>query len=210
MNITNENTLRSALTDGINLFFGSGFSVLARNASDQPMPVGNELTIELGEEFGVTNADHLSLSQICTIIRSTRSLDLDEFLRRRFRITDYDERYENLEKLNIRAIFTTNIDNLIFRIFQNSRRRFVNDITIRGPAHSDREAIDFVPLHGSVVHESGDFIFSAKEIATAFASDPDMWYFLTRRIQESPTLFWGYRLSSRFVNLEVVRERPGG
>src|SRR5271165_1571445 len=132
MNVSNENTLRSALTDGFNLFLGAGFSVLARNARGQTMPVGNQLPLELGEVFGVAGADRLNLSQICTIIRSTRSLELDAFFGDRFRIENYDERYEHIEKLNIKSIFTTNIDNLVFRIFEESPTRFINDITIRG------------------------------------------------------------------------------
>lgn len=74
----------------------------------------------------------------------------------------------------------------------------MNDIVKTGPAFGNKTAVDYIPLHGSVVHTEG-FTFSPVKIASAFSSDPDRWHFLTQRLQKSPTIFCGYGLEDAGV-----------
>jgi tetratricopeptide (TPR) repeat protein len=195
MNIENQHTLQKALAEGINLFLGAGFSVLAKDAAGTALPVGGQLTKELTQEFNLTETDGLSLPQLCTILESEREGQLREYLRQRFTVRSFDSRYGALAKMAIRTVFTTNIDDLLYKIYAEVETHYINDVTSRGAAFGERTAIDYVPLHGSVVQADDKFTFSATDLATAFSSDPDRWHLLTGSLQAFPTLFWGYSLA---------------
>lgn len=47
---------------------------------------------------------------------------------------------------SVKAIFTTNIDDLIPKIFSESNKYYVNDVLLRGPVISGGSAIDYIPL----------------------------------------------------------------
>lgn len=195
MNIENQNTLRKALADGINLFLGAGFSVLARDVTGAELPVGGQLAAELSRAFQLSGTEGLSLPQLCTILESEQLARLREYLRRRYTVESFDRRYAALSNINVGTIFTTNIDDLIHKIYAKVDSHYINDVTSRGAAFGDRTAIDYVPLHGSVAHAEDKFTFSITDLATAFSSDPDKWHLLTGRLQSFPTLFWGYSLA---------------
>src|SRR5271157_2892660 len=163
--IENENTFVKTLEEGLNLFLGSGFSTLAEDARGQALPLGNQLKLELVDHFGLAGSEELSLSQICTILESDRRDGLYAFLKSRFVVEHFDHRYACLDSLAVRAIFTTNIDNLVFRIYGESLKHYVNDIAISGPAFKDREAVDFLALHGNVIHENDELLFNPLDLA---------------------------------------------
>lgn len=211
MQIENDNTFIRSLTTGTNLFVGSGFSVLAEDHSGNALPVGNDLENELGARFDVPTNAGLNLSQLCTIIESTRRSELNEYLKRRFTVLNYDSRYHALERLNLKTIFTTNIDDLLFQVFKNSESSYLNDLDIRGPAYKDERAIDVITLHGSVTDDKRPYRFGTSDLASAFGADPDRWHFLTQRLQKFPTLFWGYSVTDagalQALNPEVIGGR---
>jgi hypothetical protein len=194
-----ENTFRAALAEGINLFLGAGFSLFAMDKKNRPMPLGSQLAQELIGEFNLAELTGLSLPQITTILESEKKDDFYKYLRGRFSVIQFDSNYEALDSLLIKTIFTTNIDNLVYKIFEKSLQNYINDVTLKGPAFKERNAIDYVPLHGSVVHESGQFIFNSMDIASSFQIDVDRWNYLIDRIQRFPTLFWGYSLEDSGV-----------
>lgn len=198
MRIEHENTFRKALTGGINLFLGAGFSVLAQGADRKPLPVGGQLADELVSEFGVQNLSKLNLPQICQVLAASQKGELRDFLRRRFTVDSYDKCYDALLSVNAPAILTTNIDNLVPRIFERSKNRYIRDITQSGVSVADKAAVHYAPLHGSVL-QGEHFVFTAQDIAQAFSSDHDKWHFFTQMLQQRPTLFWGCSLDDAGV-----------
>ena len=123
---------------------------------------------------------------------------LEKYLREVFNVTSFDPAYSIIPELKLAAIFTTNIDNLMPIVFKDSDKCYLNDIVKTGPAFANKTAVDYIPLHGSVVHPEG-FTFNPVKIASAFSSDPDRWHFLTQRLQKSPTIFCGYGLEDAGV-----------
>src|SRR5262249_16292588 len=113
---------------------------------------------------------------------------------------------------NIKTVFTTNIDNLVFKIFATSKSRYLNDLGTRGPAFTDLAAINYVALHGSIIHEGEPLEFSSTNLAAAFSIDPDKWHFLTAQIKKYPTVFWGYSLGDagtlQALNPQTIKGRP--
>ena len=70
MRIDHENLLKKAFEDGINLFFGAGFSVLASSQDGRALPLGRQLADELVTEFEVPELSKLPLSQLSTVLES--------------------------------------------------------------------------------------------------------------------------------------------
>jgi len=194
-----ENILIQALREGVNLFLGSGFSVLAKDAEGRPLPINIELKKEIVDTFKKDEYAELSVDKISTILKSQSKDKFNEFLKKRFYVTKYDTSYESLYKLKLMSILTTNIDNLIYKLYENCDVSYINDVTKRGSIYNDKNAINYIPLHGCVLDETPNYIFGTTELASAFASDRDKWHYLTNAIQQYPTIFWGYSLSDSGV-----------
>ncbi|QND85350.1 Uncharacterized protein ChrSV_3124 [Chromobacterium vaccinii] len=192
MNIDLQNTFDRALEQGINFFAGSAFSIHASNSNGLPMPVGNQLRDEIADRFKKSKT--LELSILCSILETKNSAELDEFLRNRLKIKSFDSKYKNLLKIKIQNIFTTNVDNLFYKIYENSDTYYINDSSINGPSVISKSAIDLHYLHGSITNQESRLIFGNLDIANAFPNDPGRWNFLRSQMQKYPTIFIGYGL----------------
>lgn len=213
MQIQNEALFKHHLLSGINLFTGSGFSLLASGVfKEHPkfMPVGDGLRKELLEFFERDPKSALSLSQLCQILSATKKDDLVKFLRTRFSTVNYNNEYEALERVNLKSIFTTNIDDLTYRIYENSNKFYLNDIAVRGPSINDRNSIDYIALHGCVRYDGEGFDFSPVELASSFERDKDKWFGYIDRIKSTPTLYWGYSVSDAGVLQSLSKDTTGG
>ncbi len=96
MQIQNEALFKHHLLNGINLFTGSGFSVLASGIFKdiaKTMPVGDGLRKELLDFFERDPKSGLSLSQLCQILTATKKADLVNLLRTRFTPINYNDEY---------------------------------------------------------------------------------------------------------------------
>lgn len=199
MKVENENIFQSALRNGVNLFIGAGFSRNAEDREGKTLPLGQELTRELVAHFAIPEFSDLPLSQLCTYLKSTNRQALLTFLVQRFTVERYSVEYDILTQVPIKWLFSTNIDDLPFKIFKNSADHYLNDIDSSGPTYGDAKAVQYVALHGSVRHPERDFIFGSEELAAAFAEDNDRWRFLTQALQQTPTLFIGYSVADAAV-----------
>ncbi|HCU1240754.1 SIR2 family protein [Morganella morganii] len=213
MQIQDEAIFKRHLHNGINFFTGSGFSVLANGLfEDVPktMPVGDGLRKELLAHFDRDPNSGLSLSQLCQILTATKKDDLINFLRKRFTTVNYNNEYDSLDRVNIKSIFTTNIDDLVYKIYENSSKYYLNDIAIRGPSINSSNSIDYIALHGCVRYDDKDFDFSPVELSSSFERDKDKWFGYINRIQNIPTLYWGYSVSDAGVLQSLAKSTTGG
>ncbi len=208
--IEHENSFRKIFTEGMNLFLGAGFSVLAKDSMRRLMPVGKDLAGELRSQFDLEGLDALSLPQICTILEAQNKRDFHEYLRSRFSVHTFDKAYNCLNDCTVHSIFTVNIDDLVHEILASSDHNYLNDISRRGPVFSDKCAISYVPLHGSILNEDEPLIFSNTDIAGSFSQDPDKWHYLTGLLQKKPTLFWGCSLDDADVLKSITPQTVKG
>lgn len=209
MEIENQASFKHALLHGVNVFVGAGFSVLAKDAAGRSMPVGGTLAAELRAEFDLQGTEDLPLPQLYTLLARTRRERVDAYLRDRFTVAKFDDRYLHLHRVQASTLFTTNIDTLLQKIYENSSTAYLNDIDLSGPTYSDRRAIDLVMLHGSVVDGRRPLRFGTLEIASSFSADPDRWRYFRQRLTTSPTVFLGYSLQDAAA-LEALRADGGG
>lgn len=194
VNIELEHLFRNALVEGYNLFLGAGFSVLASSKRD-PLPTGSQFCDRLKNKFKDLNLPQaMELPLLCTIIKSRRLEEFRDFCIKTFSVENYDQRYTSLLRTKIDNIFTTNIDNLMFKITESSGEKYIHDVFLTGANPSDSRVINYFALHGSVLHQNRDFVFGATEIASAFGAEPQLWHHLSHLLATKPTLFWGYGL----------------
>lgn len=197
MEIENRNTLEKALSSGINLFLGSGFSLLAKDAQGNYLPTGSGLKTELSKKF--SKPEYYSLPELSTILeKSTFKQDYLDYLKKRFTVKSINPLYLNLLRIRIRNISTTNIDDLVFQIYKDSTEFFLNDQFVDG-ATTDSRGINYLPLHGSVVHPDSRFVFDVGSLASIYNDAPRVWRILANQLETYPTLFWGYSFSDNSV-----------
>lgn len=191
MVIPKEYSLKRALQEGINLFLGAGFSLGAIDSSGKPFPLGADLVGELNKEF---NTDiKLPLANLCTILKAKDSRKLNEYLTSRFKVssTSPEYSYDSLNNINIKNIFSVNIDNLIMYIFRNNRNRYINDVTSgNGISNDSNNAINYIALHGCVTAKN-KYTFTTFDLNCSF-QDKGLWHIFMTALAAYPTLFIGY------------------
>lgn len=193
-----EDTLIKALKEGVNLFAGSGFSLLAKNREGKNLPTGDGLLKEIRASFKDV-PENLDLPKTAMYLEKTNKGNFIKFLKTRFNVTEFDNNYLNILNAIIKGIYSTNIDNLFLKLFENSRSMYLNDITIKGAIFNESKAVKYVPLHGSIYNDERKLIFSSADISSAFSNDRDIWQYLRTAIEEYPTIFWGYSLNDSGV-----------
>lgn len=195
MKIELEHLFKESLAKGINLFVGSGFSVLAQDSRKINLPVSESLKTELLKEFSCPNLSSLSLDKVATVLKAKHLDGFNAYVKSRFTVESFDGLYLALNKVRYATIFTTNVDNLLLKLFADNDNFYLNNITKTGPVFAEKAGINYIPLHGCVEDELSNFIFATTEIASAFSSDRDKWHYLTQAFQSAPTIFWGYSLA---------------
>lgn len=202
--IENQNTLEHAFKNGINLFLGAGFSTLAKDKAGRFLPVGSVLGKELADYFHKNSS--FSLPQISTILESTCPIEYYDYLVNRFTVEYVDPLYYNILKLNVKSIYTTNIDNLVYRIYENCYYRFLNSQYEEGPS-TDSKAINYLSLHGSVVSLPHRFVFDINSLANIYKDVPRIWSCLAREIEIRPTVFIGYGFGDSSVIQAITAQQ---
>lgn len=197
-----ENLFRQALSNGINLFCGAGFSVEAKDKEGKPLPTGNELLEELKYEFPSIHA-YSNLSKACTKLIQTDKGSFYSFLRQRFSVESYSTLYKTLLDLPICNVYTTNIDDLFFQIYESSNSAsYLIDRSWRGDDYicnnmcQANKQVNYFPLHGCI-RSTNDYIFGATEIASAFSrkNTGDSWRSLAKDAEQNAILFWGWNFN---------------
>ena len=194
--IEKQNLLEHFFHNGINLFVGAGFSVLAKDKSGKNLPTGLDLAKELASLFGKPN--HFSLPQLCSILTSTVENQFYEYLTNRFSVAYVDPLYFNLRNINVKNVFTTNIDNLIYEIYKDVPGVFLNNLGTDGKT-TDENGINYLGLHGSVVNIPHKYIFDVASLATVFGDAPRIWSLLAQSLEQHPTVFIGYGFNDNGV-----------
>ena len=191
MEIENRNTLIAYLKSGVNLFTGAGFSIMAKDAEGEFLPTGGKLLEELQTNVGKGPND---LPRYCTVMERTSKQELYDYLTKRFRVSWFDPCYEDINLINIKSVFTTNIDDLIPKIIQRDTTRYINDQRVNGDV-MDPKAVNYLPLHGNVDTPEKGYIFTTAEIANTFHDNGRSWHYLMQSIEKCPTIFLGYSIN---------------
>lgn len=198
--IEREEALKKHLKeDGVNLFLGAGFSYDAYNREKKRLPLGNELKDLLLKKFSLDIFKELPLPQICEIIKKQWKGDFNRYLKDIYCVDTYDESYNFINKINIKNIFTLNIDDLVEKIFNESKAlKILYDVEIYGSI--DNDGIDFFKLHGSTTYtHDKELLFSPEELSSLFVKDNTKSSAIALKIASKATIFWGTRIEDANV-----------
>lgn len=188
-----EDLFSVAVQEGLSLFCGAGFSVEAEDRNGEKLPIGMQLLGALKKNFSRIES-YSSLPKACTTLKKSDKNSFYNFLEERFTVEKFDPDYSIITKIKIRNIYTTNIDDLFFKIYAtNEAPYYLNDNSRSGDEISDSDAIGYFPLHGCVKNK-GDYVFGLTDIASAYSqsSHASAWKQLARDASASPILFWGW------------------
>lgn len=199
----NRASLSDAFSRGINLFLGAGFSVYAKNSTGEKLPTGNQLLLELNQKFSKNFKD---LPRLCTILEKTDKDNFRTYLTSRFKVNYFPTFYENLNLLNIKSIYTTNIDNLVPQIVAKSKNKYIHYQQLYGDCTDDK-GINFLSLHGNVDIPNSEYIFDVSSLANIYSDAQRVWSFLSCAIEKYPTLFWGYSFEDSSVIQALTSQR---
>ncbi|MBR2293515.1 MAG: SIR2 family protein [Clostridia bacterium] len=203
-----ENLFIETLKNGINLFTGAGFSKLP-DKDGNILPDATALSSEICKMFNISESFSCDLERVSNIA-STRSKDLfQSFLREKYTVSSYNPLYDTLNKITIKSYITTNIDNTIQCVIDNSSRYFLNDITRYGASKKNKDIITYIPLHGEVKNES-NLYFGKFELANVDVDNRALFDTMHAKLLEAPTLFMGYGFHDNAVERiisKVIQEK---
>lgn len=189
------NQFDAALKSGITLFCGAGFSVMAKDVDGEFLPIGKNLLLELKQRYDYIST-YSNLPRACTKIINSDKNSFYDFLEQRFAVSEYDPLYSCLLNINIKSIYTTNIDDLFFKIYENSKNGLRLYNRADGNDLDNYLKIDYYPLHGCIRSDAKDnkYVFGATEIASAFSTHSlqNSWKQLSQDSSKNPILFWGW------------------
>lgn len=201
--IDNEETFKECLKNGINLFTGAGFSILP-DVEGKELPLGNEYAKELSEHFGLKK-QYVDLDRLSNLLPQEA---LQDYTRRRFKVSTINELYYQVNKLNLHSYITTNYDNIPYLINKCNSRQKIYDAT-KGPQMVP-ELVPFVSIHGDVSNEQREIVIGSMAVSLQNRYNSDAIKLASVYFNEAPTLVWGYRLvdsSSLQVINDVARNR---
>lgn len=198
MKIDCKHSLEQAFKHGVNVFVGAGFSVLAKDKLGRDLPVGSKLCDELKSKFNFNKSCAISLPQLATMLEASAKAEFHQYLKERFTVSSYDPLYKNLSRINVKSYYTTNIDNLIPRIVNDDKSKYLNDQSENGPS-TEPTAINYLPLHGSVCSTVPKYVFDISSLANIYNNAPRVWSILSKELETHPTVFLGYSFNDSSV-----------
>lgn len=198
-----KETLVHAMKKGLNLFVGAGFSVYAKDSDGVALPVGSQLISELHQHVAPGLKD---LPKYCSVMERKDRSALYNYLTARFHVHSFDDCYLNLNYLNLKGVYTTNIDNLIPQIIEKNPHRYVNEQNVNGDC-ANEQGVNYLPLHGYVKYPEKGYVFSVEKIASIYNQAPRIWSYLSAALEKYPTLFIGYGLNDTGVIESIMSQQ---
>lgn len=180
---------------GFNVYLGAGFSVYAKNDDGESLPLGNRINDKLIKLFQLDKNRGFNLSKTCQKIKKDSEGLLEKILKDTYRVCDFDNIYLELTKMPIKNIVTTNIDDLVERIYGSRESKIrISDSKIYGTLEKEN-MVNLFKLHGSVTYPLGEKMsFTEKELTDLFIRDKGLFESVTYKLAACPTIFWGTSL----------------
>lgn len=207
LKIDNKNLFFERLKNGINLFTGAGFSLL-ESPSGKILPKTSDLLAEICEKFSINKSYSNDIERVASVLKRNHRTEFQAYLREKYKITDYNTLYDTLNSINIKNVITTNIDNLIPLVIDNSKRYYLTNVNYYGPTKKDGQAINYIPLHGDVLLPESNLVFGKFELCSADDYNKGLFSMMYGELLKYPTLFLGYGFHDGSVNkiLDYVLE----
>jgi SIR2-like domain len=154
------NLLDALRSKKVVLFLGAGASLNARHPEGHQIPTSNDLRDIISNQFLASELKDRSLAEIVEYaVNETDLLTVQRFVRDIFIPFTPSDYHEIIPLFPWRAIFTTNLDLIIERAYQNTKDRAQNPVVLlKNSQRFDQElrsvadSVELVKLHGSCDH----------------------------------------------------------
>ena len=190
---------------GINFFLGAGFSLEAADCQGKKFPTGKELLEELKENFSSCKNSSKLTWAASILERGLEAEKFKHFLTKRFEVGTFDEKYLNLLELNTKSVFTTNIDDLPYKIWgednEDNKKCYLYDNLWNKGTTDDKNSIGYFPIHGSVRRGNEEYLFSMHKILGA-----KDYRELKAISEEDAIIFWGWNFEDPDVIKQILNE----
>jgi len=199
------------------LFTGAGFSCEATNANNKTLGTGKDLKETLAIQFlPEYNKDDIivyQLDELCEFILEYKKFDpkdmnnpLNVFLRSYYSNCTPQSYHYIFNKFRWRRIFTTNIDDVMEKVFKRSDEHYlrIHNSSIKQKP-DDPRLIAYYKLHGCVNNPDEPFIFTIKEYVKQMARGDFRYDVFANDFGTEIFLFVGTALNER--NLELFLEK---
>jgi hypothetical protein len=204
MNIDKPNMFREMIRTGINLFTGAGFSKLP-DINGKSLPDASELCQEICDIFSIPSQYATDLEKVSNIVNLRAKQQFQDYLRGKYTVTDYNPLYDTLNLISIHSYITTNIDNIIQCVMDNSNRYSLHDVVFYGASKSSTTTIQYIPLHGNVKDITSHLYFGKNELANVDSDNKELFALMQAKLMEAPTLFWGYGFHDNAVERTITK-----
>jgi len=215
---TREELARALRSNSLVLFVGAGFSTGATNQIDEPIPTGETLCRKLWSFLRFTQEyDGASLQDLFELCLSRDKKQLAFLLRDLFRSKDLAEWYKLLPKIYWYRIYTTNVDDVVEKIYGfegvDTKLELVNG---QSADYKDRdqflETTQLVKLNGVDLDDPTSLTFSFLQYARRASENPTWYDHFVRDYSTHPVVFLGSRLDEPLFwqALEARGKRFGG
>lgn len=197
MKFNNEALFKELVTrHGLNLYLGAGFSTYAYNEDGDSLPLGEAINSRLIDLFELDKNRNLTLSKTCQKIKKDNEDVLEKYFKEIYTVKTFDNEYITITRLPIKNIVTTNIDNLLEKIYSHpDSMAELSDSHIYGSLEKDR-VVNLYKLHGSVTYPLGEKMsFTEKELTDLFVRDKGIFESVSYKLATAPTIFWGTSLN---------------
>ena len=195
---------KEALSTGINLFTGAGFSKLP-DATGNTLPDASELCGEICHNFSISATYTNDLERLSNIVNLRAKTQFQEYLRKKYTVTSYSKLYDVLNLVKINSFITTNIDNIIQCVMDHSTNYSLHSVVEYGAAKKDPSVIPFIPLHGNVKDITSHLYFGKNELANVDSDNRELFDTMHAKLLEAPTLFWGYGFHDNAIERTITR-----
>lgn len=195
---------KEALSTGINLFTGAGFSKLP-DATGNTLPDASELCGEICHNFSISATYTNDLERLSNIVNLRAKTQFQEYLRKKYTVTSYNKLYDVLSLVKINSFITTNIDNIIQCVMDHSTNYSLHSVVEYGAAKKDPSVIPFIPLHGNVKDITSHLYFGKNELANVDSDNRELFDTMHAKLLEAPTLFWGYGFHDNAIERTITR-----
>lgn len=182
---------KEMLSTGINLFTGAGFSKLP-DSNGNVLPDATDLCTEICKEFSILETYSNDLERLSNIINLRAKQQFQNYLRSKYTVSSYNSLYDSLNLISINSFITTNIDNIIQCVMDQSSIFSLHNIVEYGATKKNKSIIPFIPLHGNVKDLNSHLYFGKSELANVDDDNKELFHTMHSKLLEAPTLFWGY------------------
>ncbi|MCG8323423.1 MAG: SIR2 family protein [Cytophagales bacterium] len=201
-NVNDEKYLLRAIgRNEVILFLGAGFANDAKNYLNENIPIGSQLAKKIWHLLdypGDYNGDPLPLMYQVLLKKGIKKVIISNFLNENFLVEEIPDSYNALIEAFWYRIYTTNIDDLVDRVYKKSKNQRLDILVYPDDEPKERDQFldrqQIIYMHGKLPCDPEHVIFSTQQYARGSIEHQPFYEQFVREYSTHPTVFIGSQL----------------